>query len=248
MQPPCHKCEPLHSCRQPHLRARGGDSNEVGAPTILPRLCGRQGQQCLQEDLLSPGLLTGSDLQGDSDFRQEQPSGLITAPDVRAGSRTGWESAPNVCKQAAGLILLLTLLCQLITALSGTLMHVPLTAIQLSSLLCTSYQYTRRYIFPEISRRCKELPTGDGFGSQHATQANSTANTHCLWEPSRSSACIPAGCCRDRRQSAEMHFRVGRGSRRKAQGKQQKVLTRGDFEAEKSICRDRREENAFAAA
>lgn len=52
----------------------------------------------------------------------------------------------------------------------------------------------------------------------------------------------------DMRQSAEMHFRVGTGSRRKAQGKQQKVLTRGYLEAEKSICRDRREKNAFAAA
>lgn len=164
------------------------------------------------------------------------------------GAGTRWESAPNVCKQAAGLISLLALLCQLITGLSGTLMHVPLTAIQLSSLLCTSYQYIRCYIFPEISHRCKELPTGDGFCSQRATQANSTANTHCLWEPSRSSACIPGGCCRDMRQSGEMHSRVGRGSRSKVQGKQQKVLARRYFEAEKSICRDRREKNAFAAA
>lgn len=44
-----------------------------------------------------------------------------------------------------------------------------------------------------------------------------------------------------------MHFRVGRGSRRKAQGKQQKVLMR-PLEAKKSICRDRREKNAFVAA
>lgn len=151
MLPPCHKCEPPQSCKQLHLRARGRGSNEVGAPTILTCLCGRQGQQCLQEDLLSLGLLTGSDLQGDGDFRQKQPSGLITAPDVRAGSRYLVESAPNICKQAAGLISPLALLCQLITGLSGTLMHVPLTAIQLSSLLCTSYQYIRRYIFPEIS-------------------------------------------------------------------------------------------------
>lgn len=50
------------------------------------------------------------------------------------------------------------------------------------------------------------------------------------------------------RQSGEIHFRVGRGSRRKVQGKQQKVLVRQYFEAEKSICRDRREKNAFAAA
>lgn len=163
------------------------------------------------------------------------------------GASTRWESAPNVCKQAAGLISLLALLCQLITRLSGTLMHVPLTAIQLSSLLCTPYQYTHRYIFPEISQRCKELPRGDGFCSWHAMQAHSTADTHCLWEPSRSSACIPAGCYRDLRQNGEMHFRVGRGSRRKAQGKQQKVSMR-PLEAEKSICRDRRQKNAFAAA
>lgn len=49
-------------------------------------MAGRDHQR-LQEDLLSLGLLAGSDLQGDSDFRQKQPSGLIRAPDVRAGSR-----------------------------------------------------------------------------------------------------------------------------------------------------------------
>lgn len=101
-------------------------------------------QQHLQEDLLSLGLLLGRGLQGDGDFKWKQPSGLIRAADVRAGTGTRWESAPNVCKQAAGLIALLALLCQLITALSGTLMHVPLTAIQLSPLLCTSYQYITR--------------------------------------------------------------------------------------------------------
>ena len=95
---------------------------------------------------------------------QTQMSGL------KAG--TPWESAPNAGKQAAGLISLLALLCQLITGLSGTLMHAPLTAIQLSSLLRVPYQYIRSYIFPEISQRCKELPTGDGFCSQRATQAN----------------------------------------------------------------------------
>lgn len=77
-------------------------------------------------------------------------------------------------------------------------------------------------------------------GKQHS-------DTHCLWEPLSSSACIPGGCCRDLGQNGEMHFRVGRGSRRKAQGKQQKVLMR-PLEAKKSICRDRREKNAFAAA
>lgn len=50
------------------------------------------------------------------------------------------------------------------------------------------------------------------------------------------------------RQDGEMHFRENRGSRRKAEGKQQKVLVRGYFEAENSICKDRREKNAFAAA
>lgn len=88
---------------------------------------------------------------------------------------TPWESAPNACEQAAGLISLLALLCQLITGLSGTLMHAPLTAIQLSSLLRMPYQYICSCIFPEISQRCKELPTGDGFCSRRATQANSAA-------------------------------------------------------------------------
>lgn len=50
------------------------------------------------------------------------------------------------------------------------------------------------------------------------------------------------------RQDGEMPFRESRGSRRKAEGKQQKASARGYFEAEEAIRKDRREKNAFAAA
>lgn len=72
--------------------------------------------------------------------------------------------------------------------------------------------------------------------------------SHCRREPSRSSACVFGGCCTDMRQDGEMPFRESRGSRRKAEGKQQKASARGNFEAEEAIRKDRREKNAFAAA
>lgn len=105
---------------------------------MLTGLCAGRDQQHLQEDLLSLGLLLGRDLQGDGDFRRKQPSGLIRAQMSEQGQGLAG-SQPLMSANT-----LLALLCQLITALSGTLMHVPLTAIQLSSLLCTSYQYMRR--------------------------------------------------------------------------------------------------------
>lgn len=71
---------------------------------------------------------------------------------------------------------------------------------------------------------------------------------HRRWEPSRSSACVFGGCCRHTRQDGETHSRKNRGSGRKAKGKQQKAWVRGYFEAEKSICKDRREKNTIAAA
>jgi len=49
-------------------------------------------------------------------------------------------------------------------------------------------------------------------------------------------------------KTSKMHVREKRRSRRKAEGKQQKALAREYFEAEKSICEDRRQKNAFAAA
>lgn len=57
--------------------------------------------------------------------------------------------------------------------------------------------------------------------------------SHCGQKPSRSSAYIFGGCCRDVRQDGEMHFRESKGSRRRAEGKQQAALARGYFEAEK---------------
>lgn len=161
---------------------------------------------------------------------------------------TPWESAPNACKQAARLISLLALLHQLITGLSGTLMHAPLTAIQLSSLLRTSYQCMCSYTCPEISQRCKELPRGDTFCSRHGVQANSTAEKPLSVGATEELCLYFWGCCRHIRQDGEMCFRENIGSRRKSKGKQQKALARGYFEAEKSICRDRREKNASAAA
>ena len=90
----------------------------------------------------------------------------------------------------------------------------------------------------------QEMDFAPGMPRRQIAQPKS----HLQWELSRSSACIFVGCCRDMRQDGEMHFRKSRESRRKAKGKQQKAVARGSFEAEKSICKDRREKNAFAAA
>lgn len=129
---------------------------------------------------------------------------------------TPWDSAPNACKQAAGLISLLVFFCQLIMGLSGTLMHAPLTAIQLSSLLPTPYQYICSYILPEISQRCKELPMGDRF---HVLCREIAQPKSQQWkEPFKSSASIFWGWCRHTRQVRAMHFRDSRGSRRKPGG------------------------------
>lgn len=68
-------------------------------------------------------------------------------------------------------------------------MHAPLTAIQLSSLLRTPYQYICSYILPEISQRCKELPRGDGFCSWRAAQANSAAKKP-LWAEAIKELCL----------------------------------------------------------
>lgn len=112
-------------------------------------------------------------------------------------------------------------------------MHAPLTAIQLSSLLRTPYQYICSYILPEISQRCKsclgEMDFAPGVPRRQIAQPKS----HCGQKPSRSSAYIFGGCCRDVRQDGEMHFRESKGSRRRAEGKQQAASARGYFEAEK---------------
>lgn len=146
---------------------------------------------------------------------------------------TGWESAPNACEQAARLISLLALLCQLITGLSGTLMHAALMAIQLSSLLRMSYQQTCSYTCPGILQRCKELSTGDGFCSRHATQANSTAKKPLLVGAVERLCLYFGGLWKAHRQDGEMHFRENRKSRQRAEGKQKMTLVRGHSEEEK---------------
>lgn len=136
-----------------------------GHPTSHPCFAAGRDHRRLHEDLLSTRLLLSAISKvtvtlSESSYRlSPQPQ----MSEQEAGTR--WEPAPHACEEAAGLISLLTLLCQLITGLSGTLMHAPLTAIQLSSLLRMPYQYTCSYVFPQISQRCKELPTGDGFCS-----------------------------------------------------------------------------------
>lgn len=167
---------PPKSCKQPPLRAGGARqprSRDTHHPVPALRQVGTASAWARFCCLYVCSLLMISKVTVTLSKSSHQVSSQTQTSGQKAG--TPWESAPNACEQAAGLISLLALLCQLITGLSGTLMHAPLTAIQLSSLLRTAYQYICSYIFPEISRRCKELPTGDGFGSRRAVQANSAA-------------------------------------------------------------------------
>lgn len=90
----------------------------------------------------------------------------------------------------------------------------------------------------------REMDFAPGVPCRQIAQPKS----HCQREPSRSSACVFGGCCTDVRQDGETPFRESRGSRQKAEGKQQKASARGYCEAEKAIRKDRREKNAFAAA
>lgn len=79
-------------------------------------------------------------------------------------------------------------------------------------------------------------------------QANSAAKKPLLVGDMEGLCLHFGGLLKARRQDEKMHFGEKRESRQRAKGKEKTTLARGHSEGEKSICKDRKEKNAFAAA